>query len=172
MTAPAIDPIRPTDDEARAMARDLLVQARFAALAVIDPATGGPAISRIAVQIGADGHPLTLISGLAAHFAALRTDPRAALLLGEPGPKGDPLTHPRLSVTVQATFIDKGAESEDLRARWLGVQPKAKLYIDLPDFRFVRLTMVSALLNGGFGRAFRLSPADLGGAPVSSADPF
>jgi putative heme iron utilization protein len=48
-----------------------------------------------------------------------------------------------------------------MRARWLERTPKAQLYIDLPDFAFVRLTPVSALLNGGFARAFRLAPEDL-----------
>jgi putative heme iron utilization protein len=48
-----------------------------------------------------------------------------------------------------------------LRAHWLKGHPKAALYIDFADFAFVRLTPESALLNGGFGRAFRLSPEDL-----------
>ena len=48
-----------------------------------------------------------------------------------------------------------------LRAHWLKGHPKAALYIDFPDFAFVRLVPESALLNGGFARAFRLSPADL-----------
>lgn len=161
MNQPPLDPINPTDDEARALARRLIDQARFAALAVIDPDTGAPAISRIAIQPGPDGHPVTLISGLAAHFRALSANPQAAVLIGEPGSKGDPLTHPRLSLTVTARFMKKGAEGETLRARWLAIQPKARLYIDLPDFRFVRLGMRAALLNGGFGRAFRLSAADL-----------
>ncbi|MFB2531202.1 HugZ family protein [Paracoccus sp. p3-h83] len=163
----ATDPIRPTDDQARAMAQGLLHGARHAALAVLDPATGAPSISRIALQVDASGQPVTLISGLAAHTRALAADPRAALLVGEPGAKGDPLIHPRLSINVRAQFMEKGAEHDLLCARWLAIQPKAKLYIDLPDFRFVRLVMTSALLNGGFGRAFRLTAADL----VSSADP-
>jgi putative heme iron utilization protein len=48
-----------------------------------------------------------------------------------------------------------------LRDRWLERNPRARIYIDLPDFAFVRLTPVSALLNGGFARAFRLDPEDL-----------
>jgi putative heme iron utilization protein len=48
----------------------------------------------------------------------------------------------------------------ELRARWLARNPKATVYIDLPDFAFVRLVPQSALLNGGFARAFRLSAAD------------
>ena len=48
-----------------------------------------------------------------------------------------------------------------IRDRWLARNPKATVYIDLPDFAFVRLQPVSALLNGGFARAFHLAPADL-----------
>ena len=33
--------------------------------------------------------------------------------------------------------------------------------IDLPDFAFVRLPPASALLNGGFARAFHIRPEDL-----------
>jgi putative heme iron utilization protein len=55
------------------------------------------------------------------------------------------------------------AEAEPLRDAWLARHPKAKVYIDLPDFAFVRLVPRSALLNGGFARAFRLTPADLAG---------
>jgi putative heme iron utilization protein len=48
-----------------------------------------------------------------------------------------------------------------LRELWLRDHPKAKLYIDFPDFRFVRLEPAGALLNGGFGRALRLNREDL-----------
>ena len=48
MTERKTDPIRPTDDDARDQARALIAQARFAALGVIDPATGAPMVTRIA----------------------------------------------------------------------------------------------------------------------------
>jgi hypothetical protein len=35
-------------------------------------------------------------------------------------------------------------------------------YVDFGDFGFVRLVPLSALLNGGFGRAVRLTAQDLG----------
>ncbi len=155
-------PIRPADDEARALARDLLAAARFAALAVLTPGSGAPSVTRIALGTDGDGLPLTLISALSAHTGALRADPRAGLLLGEPGPKGDPLAYPRLSLDTEAAFIDRaGAEHAALRARWLESHPKARLYIDFADFGFVRFRPLGAALNGGFGRAFVLTPADL-----------
>lgn len=158
----AKSPINPTDDAARAQARALVAGARFGALAVLHPQTGAPFVSRIAVGTDAAGHPVTLISALALHTQALRADPRAALLLGEPGPKGDPLTHPRITLNVTARFLDNSAPDHAARrARWLETHPKSRLYIDFPDFCFVCLHVTSAAMNGGFGKAFDLSSDDL-----------
>lgn len=156
------DPINPTDDGARALARGLMAGARYAALGVRDPETGTPVVSRVALALDAAGIPVTLISDLAAHARALAADPRAGLLVGEPGPRGDPLTHPRLSVSVVAEPVERGgADHAALRSLWLKLHPKAKLYVDFGDFRFVRLRPGGAALNGGFGRAYRLAPEDL-----------
>lgn len=151
------DPIRPTDDAARALARDLITRTRFAALGVLDPETGDPVVTRIALVPGPDHVPLTLISTLSTHTAALDANPACSVLIGEPGAKGDPLTHPRLTLQARAETADKAA----LRAHYLGLYPKAQLYYDFGDFRLVRFRPISALLNGGFGKAFRLIPADL-----------
>ena len=105
---------------------------------------------------------LTLVSGLAPHFRALRDRPDCALMLGEVGEKGDPLTHPRLMIRARASFIAPDDPARPgIRDRWLARNPKATVYIDLPDFAFVRLTPTSALLNGGFARAFHIRPEDL-----------
>lgn len=154
------DPVQPADDAARQLARALMA-ANHAALATLDP-SGAPSISRIAFGLDPDGQPMTLISSLAPHFAALKADPRCSLMLGEVGAKGDPLTHPRLMIRANARFVAPDAPDRPaLRAHWLKGHPKAALYIDFTDFAFVRLIPESALLNGGFGRAFRLSPEDL-----------
>ena len=156
------DPVQPADAAACAQARNLLAGARFGALAFTDAETGTPGISRIALGLDAAGGPVTLISSLSAHHAALRQNPLAALMVGEPGPKGDPLTHPRLMIRVEARFVDRaGADHAALRDGWLATHPKAKLYVDFGDFGFVRLVPLSAFLNGGFGRAVRLAPDDL-----------
>lgn len=157
-SSPRPDPVAAADAEARALAHRLL-QASHAALAWTDPATGTPGISRIAFADDPELGPVTLISGLAPHFAALRAHPDCALMLGEIGAKGDPMTHPRLMIRAKATFLDRPDPA--LRDRWLARNPKARIYIDLPDFAFVRLVAQSALLNGGFARAFRLTPEDL-----------
>lgn len=164
------DPIRPTDDAARALARSLVAAARFGALGVIDPETGAPLVTRVAV--GQDGGaPLLLVSTLSAHTRALAASPACSLLLGEPGPKGDPLTHPRLTLQGRALPADKAA----LRAGWLAAHPRSALYYDFADFRMLRIAVTAGFLNGGFGRAFRLTPADLhpdaGPAPKNPAPP-
>ncbi|MBD3679412.1 MAG: HugZ family protein [Rhodobacteraceae bacterium] len=156
-----IDPIRPTDDEARALARDLISGARFAALAVLLP-DGMPHVSRVALATAPDGGPVTLISSLAVHSQALTADPRCSLMVGEPGAKGDPLTHPRLTLQARARFISRDSDDHGaLRADYLQKRPKAALYADFADFSFVRFEVAEALLNGGFGKAYRLTPEDL-----------
>lgn len=155
------DPVAPADADARALAKTLM-QAGHAALAWTDPETATPGISRITFALDPEAGPLTLISGLAPHFRALRANPDCAVMLGDVGEKGDPLTHPRLMIRARATFIagDDPARPA-IRSRWLARNPKALIYIDLPDFAFVRLVPHSALLNAGFARAFRLTASDL-----------
>jgi len=159
---PPISPIRPTDDTARTLARSLIAGANYGALAVLHPGTGTPHVARIALMPAMGGGLFAFVSALALHTRALAAAPQAGLLLGEPGPKGDPLTHPRLSLAATAHFLSpQAAAAQGLRAAWLARHPKARVYIDLPDFRFVHLSPTGALLNGGFGRAFDLTPADL-----------
>ncbi len=156
------DPIRPTDADARALARNLLTAATYAALAVTDPNTGTPSVSRIALATAPDGVSVTLISDLASHTAALRRDPNCALLVGEPGDKGDPLTHSRMTLHAKAVYLTKDSDAHiQTRDHYLSLRPKAKLYVDFPDFSFVRFEISGGLLNGGFGKAFHLTSNDL-----------
>ena len=159
---PEINPIRETTDEARALAKSLVTNARFGAIGVVDPETNMPMVSRISVGQAPDGTPLTLISDLSLHTKALKVDPRCSLLVGEPEQKGDPLTHPRLTLQCQARFIaHKDPAYQDMRDHYLTTHPKAKLYIDFADFSFALFDVEDAHLNGGFGKAFYLTPADL-----------
>lgn len=157
------NPIRPTDDDARRLARGLIDTATFAALGVSLPDTAAPFVTRIAMGTDPDGAPVSLVSDLATHTAALRASPACSLLLGEPGDRGDPLTHPRLTLTCRAAFVARDDPGHGpLRAHYLARHPKAKLYADFADFHFLRFTVAEGFLNAGFGQAFRLTPADLG----------
>jgi putative heme iron utilization protein len=155
-------PNLPLDDEARQQARSLLHTARHAALGVLLQGQQ-PFVTRIAFGTAPGGTPVTLISDLARHTGALREHPACSLLIGEPGAKGDPLTHPRLSLLATAEFVQRDANGfAELRAHYLQTHPKSKLYADFADFHFVRFNVNEAHLNGGFARAFTLMPNDLG----------
>ncbi|GGA06184.1 HugZ family pyridoxamine 5'-phosphate oxidase [Neptunicoccus cionae] len=156
------DPIRPTDAEAITLAKSLIQNAKFGALAVLPSNSRTPTVTRVAIGTTPAGVPLTLISDLSEHTKALRSTPECGLLLGEPESKGDPLTHPRISIQALATFVDRsGPEHKAIRDHYLLTHPKSKLYIDFADFNFVTFKIASAALNGGFGKAYQLTSADL-----------
>lgn len=157
---PKRNPINETDAAAIAQARGLLHAARFGALAVLHPETRAPHVSRVAL-LWAEGRLLTLISDLSIHTRALLTAPDCAVLIGEPAGRGDPLTQPRITVSAVAKVVGKS----DLKDMWLKAIPKAQLYYDFSDFRMFALAPTEAHLNGGFGKAYHLSPDDLGTGP-------
>lgn len=81
------DPFQPVDTAARELAQSLLAQANHAALAVLQPGSALPSVTRIALATDQTGLPLSLISTLSMHTKALDTNPVCALLVGEPGKK-------------------------------------------------------------------------------------
>ncbi len=148
---------RDVDDSARSLARSLLSAARHGALGTLCADGTAPMVTRIAIGTDPAGVPVTLVSELSMHTENLRVQPGCSLLVGEPGPRGDVLTHPRLTLQCQAEITDK-ARAKPL---YLTQHPKAALYFDFSDFLMVRLNVQHALLNGGFGKAYRLVPSDL-----------
>ncbi|MFC7554543.1 HugZ family protein [Pseudoroseomonas wenyumeiae] len=120
-------------------------------------------MSLVTMATDFDGSPLLLASRLALHSRNMATDGRVSLLLSRGG-KGDPLAHPRLTLSGMAERV----EAPHLRGRFLARHPKAALYVDFPDFGFWRVRVQAAHLVAGFGRAPELQPAalltDLAGA--------
>lgn len=149
--------LRETDDEARAVGQDLLRRARYGSLGVICPDTQSPMVTRVSVATDGDGVPVTLISEISMHCQALQHCPLCSLLVGEPTHRGDPLIHPRLTLQCQAETVIK----EQIKPLYLSQHPKATLYFDFSDFLMMRLNVIGAHLNGGFGKAYRLTPGDL-----------
>jgi putative heme iron utilization protein len=153
--------IRPTDEEARKLARILLRGARFGALAVLDPETSFPLATRTLVATDLDGAPVILISRLAAHTRALMADPRCSILVGEPR-KGDPLAWPRLTAPGRAILVEKETPEENvIRRRFLRRHPKSKLYASFEDFQFYKIDLADAFLNGGFGKSYHILREEL-----------
>ena len=155
------DVLRETDAEAIRLAKTLVRGARYGSLAFIEPETGAPSVNRVGVATDLDGAPLILVSMLSAHTPAILANPRCSLLVGVTG-KGDPLAHPRITLACRAVRLERGGP-DHVRAerRYLNHNPKAKLYAGLGDFSIFRLEPESASLNGGFGKAYLLTRADL-----------
>jgi len=159
--APRRDPYQVVDDGARALARSLIDGAGYGALGTLEPGSGYPLSTRVAVATDEQGQPLLLMSALSAHTQSLLVDARCSLLLGEPG-DGDPLARPRITLIGHAHRLTHGSEPHArARARWLARHPKAQLYIDFGDFSLWQVQIERALLNGGFGRAWQLAAQDL-----------
>jgi putative heme iron utilization protein len=138
------------------LAKHLLRTIRAGALATLDRQAGFPFATLVTVATDMDGSPLLLMSRLAAHTANLEHDDRASILLSQGG-KGDPLAHPRLTVTGRITRSD----APRIRRRFLARHPKAKLYADFGDFSFWRMDITTGHLNGGFARAASLTAEEV-----------
>lgn len=144
--------------DARTVARRLLRTVRSGALATLTP-DGDPYASLVTVATLPDGSPVLPLSTLAVHTQHLMADPRCSLLL-DSGGVGDPLTHPRLTVTARAARAT-AEERAAWRSRFLRRHPKAEIYVDFGDFSFWRLDLRGARIIGGFGRIDMLDAADL-----------
>lgn len=153
-------PLLPTDDQARQLARKLMQSSQTAALATLD-AHGAPFVTLVGCVCPEDGAPVLLVSQLSKHTRHMLARPQVSMLFSETG-KGDPLAHPRLSLSGRAGVIPHdSADRIRTRQLYLDHHPKAQLYIDFADFLLVRITPDHAALNGGFGRAYELTAADL-----------
>lgn len=151
------DVLQNPDEDTVATVRRLISDARHAAIATLRAQDGHPQSTRVGIATFEGGTPLVLVSALAAHTPALLADPRCSLLIGEVG-RGDPLAYARVTLFCTARVIPpQSAEAATARQRYLGHHPKAKLYVDLPDFRFFALEIERGSFNGGFGRAYDIS---------------
>lgn len=142
--------------DARAEARRLMRAGRFASLGTLERRTGAPYVSLVSTATDVDGTPIILISRLALHTRNVEVDPLASLLFAEVG-SGDPVTHPRLSLSGRAERTDDAR----VRRRFLARHPQASLYAGFTDFSFWRIVPTSAHLVAGFGRIVDLAPEDL-----------
>ncbi len=140
----------------------LLVSSRWAALAVV--VDGAPAAAMTSYALAPDGAALYLhLSQMALHTRALLTEPRAALVVSAPDVgDGDPQTLPRLSLSgVALALVPETTEYGAGRAAFVGRFPAAEERFALADFVLFRFETSEARWVGGFGRALRLSGAQL-----------
>lgn len=152
--------------DALAEAKRLLRSIRSGALASISD-NGAPLASLTALATMPGGEPILLLSRLALHTRQLERDGRCSLLLAQGG-RGDPLAHPRLSLT--GTAAPAGERRDAAATRFLARNPKSKLYAGFPDFSFWIVAIDKAHLNGGFARAATFESSDLLTATAGSED--
>jgi putative heme iron utilization protein len=96
------------------------------------------------------GRPLLLISGLAVHTRNLEADPRASLLVAEPGPAGDVLAAERVTVLGTARRL-AAPEVQDARTLYLARHPEATAWVEFGDFALWRVEVDEVYVVGGFG---------------------
>lgn len=137
MTAP--------DDAERS--RTLLAAARTGMLATLGEG-GYPFGSVVAPAVDEQGRPLLLLSDLAVHSHNLKGDPRASLMVTEPG-TGDPLDLARVTVIGPVTEVAE-PERDAAVAAYQAVHPGG-LGTD-HGFRIYRLDVQSVRFVGGFAR--------------------
>ena len=142
--------------EAVADAKRLMRLARTGALASLE-AGGAPLTTLVGVASDFDGAPLFLMSTLSRHTRNLANDPRASLLLTGRHERGDPLNHPRVTLSGR---VERCAAPR-AKVRYLQRNPKAGLYAGFADFALYRLRIEDVHFNGGFGRAAPLTAAEV-----------
>jgi len=143
--------------QAVADAKRLMRLAQTGALATLEADGGGPLTTLVGVASDFDGAPLFLMSTLSRHTRNLARDPRASLLLAGARERGDPLNHPRVTLSGRVELSPGG----HAKSRYLRRNRKAALYAGFADFGMFRLRVESVHFNGGFGRAAPLAPADV-----------
>ena len=133
-------------------ARTLAYLGRTGTLATLSRRpVGHPFASLMPYALDARGHPLLLISALAVHTQNLEADPRASLLITQPGlgPEGDPLAAGRLTLLGEALRLP-AADADAARAAYLARHARARHWVDFEDFAFWRLEVRDTYFVGGF----------------------
>lgn len=110
---------------------------------------GHPFASMMPYALDGDGRPLFLISAMAMHTQNLQGDPRASLLVTQPGWSGDPLAAGRLTLLGEARPVPS-AEVAAARAVYLARHERARYWADFDDFSLWRLEVADLYFVGGF----------------------
>ena len=94
---------------------------------------GHPFASVMPYALDDEGRPLVLISTMAMHTQNLEADPRASLLVTQPGCTGDPLAAGRLTLMGQVRRVPD-VEAAAARDRYLARHERARYWADFEDF--------------------------------------
>ena len=155
-------------------ARTLAYLGRTGSLATLSRRhPGHPFASVMPYALDGDGRPLFLISSMAMHTQNLGADPRASLLVTQPGWTGDPLAAGRLTLIGEARPVPSG-EASAARVAYLARHERARYWVDFEDFSLWRLEVADLYFVGGFAAMDWVTAADYRGArpdPLADAAP-
>ena len=138
---------------AAAEARALVAGQNTGTLATLSG--GDPWASLVAYGVLDDGAPVLCVSTYAEHGRNLLADPRASLLVTEPG-EGDPLERGRVTLTGRVERPDGDAA----RTAFLAAVPEGSVYVDFDDFGLWVLRVERVRGVGGFARMETVAAAD------------
>lgn len=146
---PAEDHPAPPEPTYAEQARTLVYLGRTGTLSTLSCRhPGHPFGSVMPYALDERGRPLLLISSMAMHTQNLEGDPRASLLVMQPGWTEDPLAVGRVTLMGATRRVP---ESElGARERYLARHPKAQHWVDFEDFAFWRLEVGDVYFVGGF----------------------
>ncbi len=130
--------------------------------------SGWPFGSVMPYSLDAYGRPVFLISRMAVHTQNLRKDPRASLLVRQPGWTGDPLAGARVTLMGQVAELAT-TDLEPIRTAYLARHENAAAWVDFDDFDFYRLEVTDVYYVGGFGAMGWVLAADY---TVAEPDPL
>lgn len=154
--------------ESYAEAADLVLTQRWAALGTLNEGAPLVSMTSYAVEPGLAGI-LMLLSPLSLHTRNLLDDPRASLAVTRPDTGGgDPQELPRVTLTGSCVALEKGSEADRAgREVYAARYPQAGPRLGLPDMLLFRFVPEEARYVGGFGRAVRMTGAQLAAAARS-----
>jgi len=154
-------------------ARTLAYLGRAGTLATLSRRhSGHPFASVMPYALDGDGRPLFLISAMAMHTQNLEADPRASLLITQPGWTGDPLAAGRLTLIGEARRVP--SDETPARAAYLARHERARYWADFDDFSLWRLEVSDLYFVGGFAAMDWVTAGDYRDArrdPLADAAP-
>lgn len=124
---------------------------------------GFPFASIMPYGLEVGGQPTFLISSMAMHTQNLAADPRASLLVVQPGWSDDPLAGARATLIGEVRRSD-AATTASLRDEYLARHPNARYWVDFDDFAFYAMNVVDVYYVAGFGAMGWVAADDYGGA--------
>ncbi len=133
----------------------LLRERPVAALGTLDD-EGLPFVSMVPFAVEPEsGHLVLHVSGLAAHTRHLAARPEVSLMvMGADDAAETPQALPRVTLSARAEVLEPGTPAVSVCSGvYLGRFPESEFMTQLPDFRFVRLSLCSARQVAGFGAA-------------------